>query len=120
MKQFRYHTTERGMNIQKTFCAKTKGDAAKLLDVTMYMINNYCMIFEPLDKECIRNPYQMFVYFDSGEACYAFPEWRNQILKFSELQHRISDHRKTFHSYRETQEYAEKGKIPKHAITFKR
>jgi hypothetical protein len=120
MKQFEYHTVERGMNIQKTFCAATKKEAAKLLDVSMYTINNYCMSFAPRNEECIRNPRQMFAFFDGGEASYAFPNLRAKIIKFSELKHMISEHRKTFQTYRETQEYAEHGKIPKHAITFKR
>lgn len=120
MKQFEYHTIERGMNIQKTFCAQTKKEAAKLLGISIYTFNNYCMSFEPRNQECIRNPRQMFAFFDSGEAIYAFPEFRSKIIKFSQLQHMISEHRKTFQTYHETYEYAEKGKIPKHAITFKR
>lgn len=77
------------------------------------------MSFEPRNKECIRNPRQIFSCFDSGEAVYAFPNLIGKIIKFSELKHMISEHRKTFQTYRETQEYAEHGKIPKHAITFK-
>lgn len=116
MKQFRYHTTERGMAIQKTFCADTKKEASELLDVSLYTINTYCSYFDPKDEECIKNPRQMFAYFDSGEATYAFPGFRNKILSFIELQRMISNHRKKFYSYKETQDYVQYGKMPTHTF----
>lgn len=100
--QFRIPRIIRGVQVFVLFCATSKSAAAKFLDTSLYEVDNYCSCYPPKDKCCIENPYTKYALFDSGELCYAKPEWRNKLMPLSDIENFIVEHRKTFRSYYET------------------
>lgn len=102
MKEFQINHIHRGVQFKVFLCAKTKNDACKLLDISMYQLNNYGYTNEPRTAECIQSAYVKFAMFDSGELIYAKPEWRNKLIKYTDLVNFIDELRKVCKSYNET------------------
>ena len=100
--QFQEYRVIRGMNVMVTFCAKTKTDACEILGVSSHSLRTGTLCFEPKDKECIESPNKKFIRFDSGEMCYAKPEWRNKIIDFDVMMEFIEHHRRTCKTYYDT------------------
>lgn len=94
------------------FCAKTKKDAAKLLNISMYELNNYCRCYEPKTPECIKNPYLRFAMADSGEIWYAKPEWKMKLVKYIDMCQFINEYRKIYQSYNDTMKAYERKQLP--------
>lgn len=110
LKQFAYRTVERGMQIQIIFCASSWKAACSILDISYHTAKRYCYCYNPKDEECIKNPLLRYAKFDSGELCYAKPEWRNKLVKYIDLCHFINEYRKAYRTYADTMKYFELNK----------
>jgi hypothetical protein len=102
LKQFSYSTTERGMQIEITFCARTYKDACTILGISYYTAKQYCHCYSPKDIECIKNPLLRYARFNSGELFYGKPEWIGKLLKYTDLCSFINEYRKVYKTYSDT------------------
>lgn len=104
MKQVRISRMHRGFQLEVVMAVKTKQDACKAFDCTMYEINTYASVTTQLIEECKKQPYVKFVSFNilSGELFYAKPEWMGKVLKYTDVINFIDEYRKVYKTYNDT------------------
>lgn len=105
----------RGIQLDCGVCAYTKKDAAKMLDVSVYYLNNYCSGFPARAEIGIKNPLLRLARFErSGEQGYFIPpELIDKPIKYIEAISIIDEHRKLCGSYQETLKRYPQGKYRK-------
>lgn len=97
VQQFYYDGNfHRGIQFKVTFCAHSKKEAAKILNISSYVMSNYVSVVPPNDKICIDNIGKKYTTFDSGELWSAYPDLIRKLMSYEDMIKLIDDHRKKY------------------------
>jgi len=107
MIQARFNEMYRGFQLEIIVAVKLKKDLKTIFDKTTYFINNWVSFVEGTE---LKEHYVLYVDFNilSGELAYSKSEWRNKVIKHTEVINYIDEYRKNFKTYHDTLKHYDK------------